>query len=80
MIQNILDSFPEEAFLKADGFDGAVIGIDPDSFRLIYSVSKCIEILMAEMPEEEAVEFFSFNISGSFVGNQSPIWCYDRFG
>ena len=80
MIENILDSFPEESFLKADGFDAAVIGIDAYSFRLIYSVSKCIEILMAEMPEEEAVEFFTFNISGSFVGNQSPIWCFDRFG
>jgi hypothetical protein len=26
---------------------------------------------------EEAFEHFSFNIEGSYVGEQTPIWCDD---
>lgn len=79
MLQQIIYEFPEITFFKADGFDEAVIGIDGQTYRLIYSVKKCIEILKAEMPEEEAVEFFTFNISGSYVGEKTPIWCFDYF-
>jgi hypothetical protein len=63
--------------LVADGFDDAIIGIDSDSMRLIYSVSKCIEILSKDMDEEEAVEYFDFNVRGSYVGEKTPIWCTD---
>ena len=52
MIDKILDWFPEDAFLKADGFDDAIIGIDEETMRLIYSVSKCIDILKEDMEEE----------------------------
>ena len=45
MIDKILNWFPEEEIVKAYGFDEAIIGIDNSSMRLIYSVSKCIEIL-----------------------------------
>ena len=66
-------------FLKADGFDKAIIGVEENDMRLIYSVSKCIEILMEEMPEEDALEYFSYNVSGSYVGEKTPIWCFDNF-
>jgi hypothetical protein len=46
MLDRILASLPDENFLKANGFDEAVIGVDSSSMRLIYSVSKCIEIFM----------------------------------
>ena len=29
------------------------------------------------MDEEEAVEYFNFNVKGSYVGEQTPIWCID---
>lgn len=77
MIDKIIEWFPEEEILKADGFDEAIIGIESDSMRLIYSVSKCIEILTKDMSEEEAVEFFDFNTKGSYVGDKTPIWCTD---
>lgn len=78
MLDKILEWFPEEGILKADGFDDAIIGIDDDSMRLIYSVSKCIEILVAGgMDEEEAVEYFHFNTKGAWVGDKTPIWCTD---
>lgn len=80
MLQYIVDSFEGEEILVADGFDSAIIGIDESSMRLIYSVSKCIEILINEsMTEEEAREYFSFNVSGSYVGEKTPIWCNDEF-
>jgi hypothetical protein len=70
----------EEQILTADGFDDAVIGIDEKSLRIIYSVSKCLEILMEQgMSEEEAQEFFEFNVSGAYMGEKTPIWCYDNF-
>lgn len=79
MLQNILDHYGEESFLIADGFDEAIIGVDEIGMRLIYSVKKCIEILCRDMPEEEAWEHFSYNVSCAYVGEQTPIWCFDNF-
>lgn len=77
MIDKIVEWFPEDEVLVADGFDEAIIGIDSNSMRLIYSVTKCIDILSKEMDEEEAVEYFDFNVRGSYVGKKTPIWCTD---
>ena len=79
MIQKIIEKFEEAEFLKADGFDDAIIGVDEDSGRLIYSVSKCLTILQEDMNEEDATEYFYFNVSGSYVGEKTPIWCDDNF-
>tara|TARA_R110000868_G_scaffold111399_1_gene300910 strand:- start:783 stop:1034 length:252 start_codon:yes stop_codon:yes gene_type:complete len=82
MINEIIEQYEDEKFLKADGFDDAIIGVSEDfnqPVRLIYSVSKCIEILMKDMSEEDAMEYFSFNVSGSYVGEKTPIWCWDNF-
>lgn len=78
MLDKIVEWFPEDEVLIADGFDDAIIGIDDNSMRLIYSVSKCIEILSKDMDEEEAVEYFDFNVRGSYVGEKTPIWCTDN--
>jgi hypothetical protein len=61
MLDKILEWFPEEEILKADGFDDAIIGIDDSTMRLIYSVSRCIDILKEDMDEEDAVEYFNYN-------------------
>ncbi len=80
MLSEILQNYSEEDFLIADGFDDAIIGVDTMTMRLIYSVSKCIDILIKEnMTEEEAEEFFEFNVSGAYMGEKTPIWCYDNF-
>lgn len=81
MLEQILEYFEEEEFLKADGFDEAVIGVDERSMRLIYSVTKCIEILVVndEMSVEEAIEYFDFNVRGAYMGDKTPIWCEDSF-
>lgn len=77
MIDTIIDRYPDESFLKADGFDEALIGVDVKSMRLIYSVSKCIEILCRDMDELEAIEYFDYNVSGAYMGEKTPIWCDD---
>ena len=80
MIKDILECYDEETFLKADGFDGAIIGVDENSMRLIYSITLCLEILMNEgMDEDEADEHFGFNVQGAYMGEKTPIWCNDRF-
>ena len=78
-IDDIIDEYPEETFLKADGFDDAIIRLEESTMRLIYSVDKCIQILMKDMSEEEAFEYFSFNVSGAYMGDKTPIWCIDYF-
>ena len=45
-LQEILDNYEDESFLIADGFDDAIIGVEESSMRLIYSVKRCIEILI----------------------------------
>ena len=77
MIENIIEKYPNESFLKPDGFDEALIGIDIKSMRLVYSVSKCIQILSKDMNEIDAIEYFDFNVSGAYVGEKTPIWVDD---
>ena len=71
----------EEESLFADGFDEAILGLDSLSLRVIYSVSMCYSILQQRdgMSYEDAVEFFSFNVLGSYMGDKTPIWCFDTF-
>jgi len=78
MLEHIIQWFPEDEFLKAEGFDDAIIGVDEFSMRLIYSVSKCIEILQKDMDEEEAAEYFEFNVKGAYMGEKTPIFCIDN--
>ena len=61
-----------------DGFDQAIIGIEYESFRVIYSISKCIEILCKDMSEEDAREYFDFNVVSGYVGEKTPIFCNDE--
>tara|TARA_R110001599_G_scaffold65898_1_gene186150 strand:+ start:817 stop:1077 length:261 start_codon:yes stop_codon:yes gene_type:complete len=62
--------------LFADGYDDAIIGVELDyEPRVVYDQNKIIDILMADgMTDEEAQEFFDFNIAGSYVGKQTPIY------
>lgn len=80
IIDNIIENYGEVSFLKADGFDDAVIGYDEQSMRLIYSVTKCIEILINQgLSFTDAMEHFDFNVKGSYMGDKTPIWCNDNF-
>lgn len=78
LLEGIVEYYADEEILKADGFDDAVIGVDEKTMRLIYSVGRCIEILVEDgMTMEEAMEYFDFNVSGAWVGDKTPIWSQD---
>jgi hypothetical protein len=77
MLPQLIAHYEDAAFLKADGFDEAIIGVDEQTMRLIYSVSKVLAILGQDMSEDEAQEYFDFNIARAYMGEQTPIWCQD---
>ena len=82
MLEQIIEQYSDVKFLKADGFDEAVIGVCEDFNkppRLIYSVTKCLDILMKDMKYDEALEYFTYNVSGAYVGEETPVWCWDNF-
>lgn len=68
---------PEALF--ADGFDESILGVDTKG-RVTYSYNKIIETLIERdgMTEEEAREFFDFNIDGAYVGEYTPIYIYEE--
>jgi hypothetical protein len=81
ILEFILATFPDDTFTVADGFDKAVIGIEEYSLRLIYSSSKCIEILIEdeEMELDDAIEHFEYNVKCAWIGEKTPIWCDDYY-
>jgi hypothetical protein len=78
-MSEILEIYKDFKLLKADGFDNAILGVDQsnDPVRLIYSVKRCLDILEEDMSSEEAMEYFSFNIECAYMGEETPIWCWD---
>lgn len=79
MLEKIFEKYPDHEFLIADGLDEAVIGVHEKSLRLIYSCSKCEDILIERdgMEFEEAREFLDFNTYQAYMGPKTPIWFYD---
>ena len=75
-LNKIINEYPEDDFIVADGFSEAVVGVDLDSRRLIYSVSRCIDILVYEddMIVEDAIDYFEKTIRKSFPEGIGPIW------
>ena len=62
--------------MTADGFDEAIVGVVEriGLTAICYDKNKIIEILMQDMTEEEAWEYFYFNIQGAWVGEHTPVF------
>jgi|TARA_R110000765_G_scaffold55395_1_gene109826 hypothetical protein len=64
-------------YLTADGFDEAIMGT-VERFGMndvvLYDKAKCMDILMKRdgMTEDEAIDFFYYNVIGSWVGEYTP--------
>jgi hypothetical protein len=76
----ILDQY--EGALLADGFEDALIGFG-HRFNYpvaIYDYNRCIGVLMNRdgMTDEEAIEFFDFNVAGAYVGEHTPVFLVDN--
>ena len=50
--------------------------------RIVYSIERMLVILMDrdEMSMEDAMEYFSFNIGGAYMGEMTPmyVWTEDK--
>jgi hypothetical protein len=79
-IERIMEALPDETFVKWDGLDAAIMGVDLKSLRLIYSVDKIYTELQKQgMTMEEAVEWYDFNVDGAYIGEKTPIHCNELF-
>jgi len=80
-IREILEDENLDALLY-DNMDEALIGVyrgdlcrrDMQNNSIaVYSYIKYIEILSREMSEEEAIEYFDFNVAGAYIGIYQPL-------
>lgn len=82
-IQDLYDLESLEGVVILDDLDEAIIGIDEESMRLIYSAKRCIHSLFfnSGMTMEEAKEYFEYNTVRAidYMGEQRPILCRDEF-
>ena len=78
------DSCDCDGPLKMVGYDDCIMGtVDRFGFDhevYLYDVSKVISKLVSEdgMDEDEANEFFEFNMKGSWVGPGTPVYFYPK--
>ena len=77
LIHDIANDYEEE-YLLADGFDAAIIGytsmVNGCDSKVVYDHDKCIDILRKDMSEEEAIEYMSYNVTGAYVGEHTPLF------
>jgi hypothetical protein len=63
-----------------DGFDKALMGVAQRCGTLValYNAEKCIEVLQTDegMNEEEAREYFDYNVVQAWVGDFTPIFAW----
>ena len=64
--------------LIAVGFDDCVIGLTfrDEELVALYSADAVIDKLAKDMPYEDAVEYFEFNIGGAYMGKKTPVFFY----
>ena len=62
--------------LLADGFNDALVGVTSKNIA-VYDINKCFKVLIKQgMSEEDAIDFFYFNVEGAYVGEQTPIYIH----
>jgi hypothetical protein len=76
LTEKVTEALDEEEIALADGFADAFLGIGRQFGKpiAVYSRRKCIEVLMRDMDEEQAEEYFEFNLAGAWIGETTPIY------
>ena len=77
--EHLNDMFEGLLFLSEREFDAAILGVAERigmSPIVTYDTAKIIDILCERdgMEDDEASEFFEFNIAGAYVGDRTPIF------
>ena len=78
-IQTFLeDYYPEDEVTVADGMEPAFVGVVKLSGGLllaVYHQQRCVDTLVSRgMSQEEALEWFDFNVIGAYVGECTPLF------
>jgi hypothetical protein len=62
--------------IKIDGFDEAILGVVErcDLLVVCYDRNKIISILKRDMNEEQAWEYYEYNILGAYMGESTPVY------
>jgi hypothetical protein len=61
-----------------DGLDSAILGMDTEYQRVIYSKSKMIDVLIQDgLTELDAVEWLEYNVWNTYVGEHTPIFLHE---
>ncbi len=80
MKESIIELYGDtDDILLADGLDDAIIGFEPNMWKVVYSRSKCMNVLIERdgMDGEEALEFLEYNTFNAYFGEKTPIWVDD---
>jgi hypothetical protein len=80
-LQQILDNYPDEPFVILDGLDNAVIGVDQNAEKLVYSINDIVDCFVEQgMEPDEAIEFYEYNTARAvpYIDN-APILVYTDF-
>lgn len=81
MLQQILDNYPDQPFAILDGLDNAVIGVDQNAERLVYSINDIVDCFVEQgMEPDEAIEYYEYNTARAvpYIEN-APILVYTDF-
>lgn len=75
--EELVERCGDENLLFMDGFDDCLLGL-AHTFNghpvVAYDGNRIVRSLMAQgMTEDEAEEFYSFNIEGCYLGEYTPI-------
>ena len=75
-IDRILEMYPGQDFIQADGFDDAIIGVEENSGKIIYDIDIMIDVLICidDMSREDAIEHLNYNVINAYIGEQTPIY------
>jgi hypothetical protein len=75
-IDQLHEMYPELEFLQADGFDDAIIGLEPLSGKIIYDIDLMVEVLITqeELSHQDAIEYLDYNVLNAYVGENTPIY------
>ena len=81
MLQQILENYPDQPFVILDGLDKAVIGVDQNAERLVYSINDIVDCFVEQgMEPDEAIEFYEYNTARAIPYKEhAPILVYTDF-
>jgi len=80
-VAEVAENNPDMVRLEPhEKFDKAIIGVVEriNLYVLCYDMAQILLILQEEMSDEEALEYFDFNILGSWMGDHTPVYLKKR--